>query len=125
MDSATGLASGSAMCEGSGMLKEQDAVQPKGRRLFRSAVFVWGATLLALGPASCAVVDDDIAVVAKRKIVVVEAPRVAKAYAYPTERAERPAKTTIDVAAYHGSAPYICSPSGFGQKSRCFARPSL
>ncbi|ATN33149.1 hypothetical protein ACO34A_04950 [Rhizobium sp. ACO-34A] len=24
--------------------------------------------------------------------------------------------------AYLGSAPYICSPSGFGQKSRCFLR---
>jgi len=104
------------------MLKKQDATQPRGRRLFRFAVFVWGATLLAIGPTSCAVVNDDIAIAAKKKAVVVEAPRVAKAYAYP---AERPAKATIEVAAYHGSAPYICSPSGFGQKSRCFARPSL
>jgi hypothetical protein len=107
------------------MLKKQDAVRPKGRRLFRSAVFVWGTTLLAIGPTSCAVVDDDIAVVAKKKTVVVEAPRVTKAYAYSADRAERPARATIDVATYHGSAPYICSPSGFGQKSRCFARPSL
>ena len=107
------------------MLKKQDAVQPKGRGLVRFAVFVWGATLLAIGSTSCAVVDDDIAVATKKKIVVVEAPRVAKAYAYPADRAKRPAKATIDVAAYHGSAPYICSPSGFGQKSRCFARPSL
>jgi len=107
------------------MLKKQAAVQPRGRRLFRFAGFVWGATLLAIGPTSCAVVNDDIAAVAKKKVVAVEAPRVAKAYAYPAGRAERPAKATIDVAAYHGSAPYICSPSGFGQKSRCFARPSL
>lgn len=107
------------------MVKKQDAVQPRGRRLFRSAVFVWGATLLTVGSTSCAIVDDDIAVVAKKKVVVVEAPRVAKAYAYPANRAERPAKATMEVAAYYGSAPYICSPSGFGQKSRCFARPSL
>lgn len=107
------------------MLKKQDAVQPRGRRHIRFAMFAWGTTLLAVGSTSCAIVGDDIAVAAEKKIVVVEAPHVAKAYAYPADRAERPAKTTIDIAAYHGSAPYICSPSGFGQKSRCFARPSL
>jgi hypothetical protein len=56
---------------------------------------------------------------------MVEAPRVSKAYAYPENHAERPAGVTARAVAYHGSAPYICSPSGFGQKSRCFARPSI
>jgi hypothetical protein len=104
------------------MLKKQDAAQLKGRRL-RLAMFVWGTALMAIGQTACTVVDDDIAVVAKRNIV--EAPRVSKAYAYPAHRAGRPAGVTARTVAYHGSAPYICSPSGFGQKSRCFARPSI
>ncbi|NEJ74612.1 hypothetical protein GR197_29485 [Rhizobium phaseoli] len=106
------------------MLKKQDAAQPKGWGLFRFAMFAWGTTLLAIGPSACAVADDDIAVVAKKSVVVVEAPRVSKDYAYPADRPERPAAATVHVA-YHGSAPYICSPSGFGQKSHCFARPSI
>ena len=106
------------------MLKKQVAAQPKGWRLFHLAMFAGGTTLLAIGTTACTVVNDDIAAVAKKNVVVVEAPRVAKAYAYPANRPERPATPTVRVA-YHGSAPYICSPSGFGQKSRCFARPSI
>jgi hypothetical protein len=106
------------------MLKKQDAAQLKGWCL-RLAMFVGGTTLVAIGPTACAVVDDDIAVVAKKNIVMVEAPRVSKAYAYPENHAERPAGVTARAVAYHGSAPYICSPSGFGQKSRCFARPPI
>ncbi|OWV85865.1 hypothetical protein ATY78_24595 [Rhizobium sp. R635] len=105
------------------MLKNQDDTRLKGGRL-RLAVCVWGTVLLALGPMSCSAVDDDVAVIAKKKIVAAEAPRVTKAYAYPASRADRPAAATVGVVSYHGSAPYICSPSGFGQKSRCFARPS-
>ncbi|RFC00312.1 hypothetical protein B5K08_00050 [Rhizobium leguminosarum bv. trifolii] len=106
------------------MLKKQAAAQPRGWRLFHFAMFAGGTTLLAIGTTACTVVNDDIAAVAKKNAVVVEAPRVAKAYAYPANRRERPAISTVRVA-YHGSAPYICSPSGFGQKSRCFARPSI
>ncbi|MBB2751613.1 UNVERIFIED_ORG: hypothetical protein GGI57_002295 [Rhizobium aethiopicum] len=106
------------------MLKKQAAAQPRGWRLFHFAMFAGGTTLLAIGTTACTVVNDDIAAVAKKNVVVVEAPRVAKAYAYPANRRERPAASTVRVA-YHGSAPYICSPSGFGQKSRCFARPSI
>ncbi|EJC68789.1 hypothetical protein Rleg5DRAFT_4565 [Rhizobium leguminosarum bv. viciae WSM1455] len=106
------------------MLEKQDTTQLKGRR-FRLAMFVWGMALVAIGPTACAVVDDDIAIVAKKNIVVVEAPRVSQAYAYPANRVGRPAAATVRTVAYHGSAPYICSPSGFGQKSRCFARPPI
>ncbi|MDC9836513.1 hypothetical protein [Rhizobium binxianense] len=106
------------------MLKKQDATQPKGWRLFHIAIFAGGTTLLAIGPTACAVANDDIAAVTKKNVVVVEAPRVSKAYAYPANRPGRPAAATVRVA-YHGSAHYICSPSGFGQKSRCFARPSI
>ncbi|WP_105007810.1 hypothetical protein [Rhizobium leguminosarum] len=105
------------------MVKIQDPAQLKGRRL-RLAMFIWGTALMAIAQTACTVVDDDI-VVAKKNIVVVEAPRVSKAYAYPENHAERPAGVTARTVAYHGSAPYICSPSGFGQKSRCFARPSI
>ncbi|WHO73522.1 hypothetical protein [Rhizobium sp. BT03] len=106
------------------MLKKQAAAQPKGWRLFRFAIFAGGTTLLAIGATACTIVNDDIAAVAKKNVVAVEAPRVAKAYAYPANRPERSTTSTVRVA-YHGSAPYICSPSGFGQKSRCFARPSI
>jgi hypothetical protein len=106
------------------MLEKQDTAQLKGRR-FRLAMFVWGTALVAIGPTACAAVDDDIAVVAKKSIVAVEAPRVSKAHAYPANRTQRPAAAAVRTVAYHGSAPYICSPSGFGQKSRCFARPSI
>lgn len=55
----------------------------------------------------------------------------ATAYGYGDTRSGRktvaddvintqPARATR--TAYLGSAPYICSPSGFGQKSRCFLR---
>ncbi|ARM86434.1 hypothetical protein RHEC894_CH00072 [Rhizobium sp. CIAT894] len=103
------------------MLKKRDAAQPKGWCLFHFAMFACG-TALAIGATACTVVNDDIAAIAKNNAV--ETPRVSKAYAYPADRPERPAPATVRVA-YHGSAPYICSPSGFGQKSRCFARPSI
>ncbi|UWU28112.1 hypothetical protein N2600_22665 [Rhizobium sp. WSM1274] len=106
------------------MLKKQGAAQLKGWCL-RLAMFVGGTTLMAIGQTACTLVDDDIAVVAKKNIVVADAPRVSRAYAYPENHAERPAGVTARAVAYHGSAPYICSPSGFGQKSRCFARPSI
>ena len=31
--------------------------------------------------------------------------------------------STVATATYLGSAPYICTPSGFGRKPSCFARP--
>ncbi|MDF0695879.1 hypothetical protein PYR71_04990 [Rhizobium sp. MC63] len=107
------------------MSKKHAAAQSKGWRLFHFAMLAWGTTVLAVGPTACAVVNDDIAAVAKKNVVVVETPHASKAYAYPEDRAVRPAAAPARVVAYHGSAPYICSPSGFGQKSRCFARPSI
>ena len=106
------------------MLKKQDAAQLKGRRL-RLAMFVWGTALMAIGQTACTVVDDDIAVVAKKNIV--RSRRRASPRPMPIRKiapGARPGSTARTVA-YHGSAPYICSPSGFGQKSRCFARPPI
>lgn len=107
------------------MWKKQDAAQLKSWRLFRSVMFVWGTTLLATGQTACTIAGDDIAAITKKNVVVVEAPRVSKAYAYPASPTERQAPAPVRAVAYHGSAPYICSPSGFGQKSHCFARPSI
>ncbi|PDT03811.1 hypothetical protein CO666_11660 [Rhizobium chutanense] len=104
------------------MLKKQAAGQPKGWRLIHFAMFAWGTMFFAIGATACTVVNEDIAAIAKNNAV--ETPRVSKAYGYPADRPEPPATATVRVA-YHGSAPYICSPSGFGQKSRCFARPSI
>ncbi|PCK79969.1 hypothetical protein [Rhizobium sophoriradicis] len=107
------------------MSKKQATAQPKGWRLFHFAMIACVTTLLTVGSTACAVVGDDLAAVAKKNVVAFQAPRVSTAYAYPEKRAVRPAATPARVVAYHGSAPYICSPSGFGQKSRCFARPSI
>lgn len=110
---------------GFGYVEKTDAAQLKGWRPVRSVLFVWGTTLLAIGQTACTIASNDIAAVAKKNVVVVEAPRVSKAYAYPASSTERPAAAPVRAVAYHGSAPYICSPSGFGQKSHCFARPSI
>ncbi|RUM18392.1 hypothetical protein EFQ99_32870 [Rhizobium vallis] len=107
------------------MWKKQDAAQLKSWRLFRAVMLVGGTTLLAIGQTACTIAGDDIAGIATKNVVVVEAPRVSKAYAYPASPTERQAPAPVRAVAYHGSAPYICSPSGFGQKSRCFARPSI
>ncbi|MBX4910673.1 MULTISPECIES: hypothetical protein [Rhizobium] len=106
------------------MFKNRAAAQPKGWRPFHFAMLAGGATLLAIGATACAV-DDDMAVIAKKNVVVVETPSVSKAYTYPEKRTARPTAARAHIVAYHGSARYICSPSGFGQKSRCFARPSI
>ncbi|SCB58058.1 hypothetical protein GA0061105_103520 [Rhizobium aethiopicum] len=107
------------------MFTKQAAAQPNGWRLSHFVMFACQATLLAIGATACVVIDDNVAAVAKKNVVIAETPRVSKAYAYPEHRTARPATARARVVAYHGSAPYICSPSGFGQKSRCFARPSI
>ncbi|ANK83729.1 MULTISPECIES: hypothetical protein [unclassified Rhizobium] len=107
------------------MFKNRAAAQPKGWSPFHLAMLAGGATLLAIGATACAVVDDDMAAIAKKNVAVVETTPVSKTYTYPENRTARPAAARARIVAYHGSAPYICSPSGFGQKSRCFARPSI
>ncbi|ARO21906.1 hypothetical protein CO659_29130 [Rhizobium sp. S9] len=107
------------------MFKNRAAAQPKDWSPFHLAMLAGGATLLAIGATACAVVDNDTAAIAKKNVVVVETTPASKAYTYPENRTARPAAARARIVAYHGSAPYICSPSGFGQKSRCFARPSI
>lgn len=76
----------------------------------------------AIGPMSCAVVDTAIVGSTEKNVVVASVPHRAKDFAYTAK--PKTAPTTVGIAVYPGSAPYICSPSGFGQKSRCFARSS-
>ena len=72
---------------------------------------------LTFATASCAVVED--------------AAFIKTSYGYDktgnaavTLVADASSETpSISRHSYSGSSPYICSPSGFGQKSRCFLRP--
>lgn len=80
--------------------------------------------LSAIGPMSCAVVDATTVGSTEKNVVVASVPHATKAFAYGAEpKITAPARGSA--ANYLGSAPYICSPSGFGHKSRCFARSSL
>ncbi|WP_246778882.1 hypothetical protein [Rhizobium sp. BK650] len=80
--------------------------------------------LSAIGPMSCAIIDVNTVGSTKKSVMVARVPHATKDFAYAAEiKIAAPAR--IDAARYPGSAPYICSPSGFGQKSRCFARSSL
>lgn len=95
------------------------------RIISRAAVFS-GLVAAAFSLASCAAIDETVTTSATQatshKAAAVKIKRQSRSYAYTTsaDRALAPAATRR--VTYHGSAPYICSPSGFGQKSRCFLR---
>ncbi|ULJ73511.1 hypothetical protein [Rhizobium gallicum] len=92
----------------------------------RRTALVFGLMLIAAGPISCAAVDDDLAVasnVKPAKTVVAKVPRTSKVYSYAVA-SNKAAPVSAGSKVYYGSAPWICTPSGFGQKSRCFARPA-
>ncbi|EGL62987.1 hypothetical protein AGRO_4461 [Agrobacterium sp. ATCC 31749] len=83
--------------------------------------------------ASCSVVEDAVLIKTTSSDATTIKSRVAPAKAsYGYQKTGNAAVTLVaDDAdtpavsrhAYSGSSPYICSPSGFGQKSRCFLRP--
>lgn len=85
-------------------------------------------------PTSCAFVADEDAPrapLAQRGGVIPGSTPVAKAsYGYsksvpmgrPAEAPRKPVLAKAQMTSYLGSAPYICSASGFGRKSRCFLR---
>ncbi|UWU16211.1 hypothetical protein N2599_09625 [Rhizobium sullae] len=91
----------------------------------RRTALAFGLMLMAAGPISCAAVDDlALASNAKpAKTVVAKVPHTSKVYSYSAANGKAPVSAGAKV--YHGSAPWICTPSGFGQKSRCFARPAI
>lgn len=87
---------------------------------FSSLALAATIVLSAIGPISCAVVDTAIVGSTEKNVVVASVPHAAKDFADAAE--PKTASAKVSAAVYPGSAPYICSPSGFGQKSRCFAR---
>ncbi|TCU35196.1 hypothetical protein [Rhizobium azibense] len=87
----------------------------------------FGLMLIAAGPISCAAVDDDLAAASNAKpakAVVANVARTSKVYSYAVASNKAAAPVSAGFKVYYGSAPWICTPSGFGQKSRCFARPA-
>lgn len=91
----------------------------------RRTALAFGLMLIAAGPISCAAVDDDLALASKpAKTVVTNVPRSSKVYSYAVASTKAAAPVSAGSKVYYGSAPWICTPSGFGQKSRCFARPA-
>ncbi|WP_416798199.1 hypothetical protein [Ciceribacter azotifigens] len=84
-------------------------------------------------PTSCAVVTDEEAPrapLAQRGVTPGLTPVAKASYGYAesiplgrtAEAPRKPAPAKVRMTSYLGSAPYICSASGFGQKSRCFTR---
>ncbi|WP_420852307.1 hypothetical protein [Rhizobium mesosinicum] len=89
---------------------------------FSSLALAATIVLSAIGPISCAVVDTAIVGSTEKSVLVASVPHAAKDFAYTS--GPKTASARVTAAVYPGSGPYICSPSGFGQKSRCFARSS-
>lgn len=92
------------------------------RRITSRAVVFTGLVAAAFSLISCGAIDQSVTTSATSSNLDKKITRQSRTYAYSTgsERAV-PSRATQPVT-YHGSAPYICSPSGFGQKSRCFLR---
>ncbi|UXS33657.1 hypothetical protein FY152_15915 [Agrobacterium tumefaciens] len=104
----------------------------------RRCHFALVATALAaftFAASSCSVVEDAVLIKTASANTATMKTRVAPAKAsYGYDKAGNAAVTLVADASssetpsisrpsYSGSSPYICSPSGFGQKSRCFLRP--
>jgi hypothetical protein len=110
---------------------QSNASQGRMKHAFRRTALIGAFVLTTTIVASCSLVGDDLRVetaAAADSTTTTAVPHTKKSYAY--EKAEIvPVAMKADVdsgsanPAYRGSAPYICSPSGFGQKSRCFLRP--
>jgi len=95
-----------------------------------NAALAFGLILLAGLATSCAVgIDTTTTTAILRQDRVTEVrrtvPRQNRVFAYPAIPAADKIAEVSKPTPFHGSAPYICSPSGFGQKSRCFLRATL
>lgn len=97
----------------------------------RKLSLLGGMALVAIVPTACSSVDDEVAgpapVVTERKTVE-KVTRNSRSYAY-----EKVAVVTASLKMEEDSVPatisapynrgaWTCSPSGFGQRSRCFLR---
>ncbi len=102
-------------------------------RHFRLALVAAALATLTFATASCSVVEDAVLIKAASANSATVKTRVAQSKAsYGYQKTGNAAVTLVADAAdtpsvsrqpSWGSSPYICSPSGFGQKSRCFLRP--
>lgn len=93
-----------------------------GSPLFFSTIFV-----TALSLSSCQNImesEQDTSAVRTTKVDLPAKAKVeALSYAAPDEQeVVRLQQEPVATRAFLGSAPHICTPSGFGQRSRCFTR---
>lgn len=101
--------------------------QVRSRATVRTIIKITGLLLLAAAPISCSAVGDGVLIETAqidRTPIRAKMQSAHKSYAY--DRASiMPVSVVddniVDQPAISGS-PYICSPSGFGQKARCFLR---
>ena len=105
----------------------------KAARHCRFALVAAALVAFTFATASCSVVEDAVLIKTASSDATTIKSRVAPAKAsYGYQKTGNAAVTlvaddsdtpAVSRHAYSGSSPYICSPSGFGQKSRCFLRP--
>ena len=105
----------------------------KAARQCRFALVAAALVTSTFATASCSVVEDAVLIKTASSDATTIKSRVAPAKAsYGYQKTGNAAVTlvaddsdtpAVSRHAYSGSSPYICSPSGFGQKSRCFLRP--
>nr|WP_262528335.1 hypothetical protein [Agrobacterium tumefaciens] len=121
-----------AELQGTSMMNEK-SYSHAGKTVRRYPVLAACALLAtAIGTASCSLVEDNVFKTASADTSTINAKvePAKKSYGY-----QKSGKANVVLVAdgstapktartvYSGSSPYICSPSGFGQKSRCFLRP--
>lgn len=94
----------------------------------RTARVAIALTVVAVFAVACTPMTDTIltsSTVDKRPVKMVQVvTQTQTSYGYSSDDSARVVKVSAP-RTFHGSAPYICSPSGFGQKSRCFMRQSV
>ncbi len=105
----------------------------KAARHCRFALVAAALVTFTFATASCSVVEDAVLIKTASADTTTIKSRVAPAKAsYGYQKTGNAAVTLVaDVSdtpavsrrSYFGSSPYICSASGFGQKSHCFLRP--
>jgi len=121
-----------AELQGTSMMNEK-SYSHAGKTVRRYPVLAACALLAtAIGTASCSLVEDNVfkTAAADTSRIKAKVEPAKKSYGY-----QKSEKASVELVAdvsttpkpvrqvYSGSSPYICSPSGFGQKSRCFLRP--
>lgn len=104
--------------------------RPQRLHISRKAAAVFGLAMFVGLATSCAVgVDSTTTAAFSQQSKATETrrtiPRQDKVFAYEAVLAVKAVADNSKPQAFYGSAPYICSPSGFGQKSHCFARATL